>query len=153
MNKLKINIDDCSKFLNIQLTLGKEYTRKELVEIVHNSIPLKQSSVIISEMIKDNVIIKKRNKKAFIYKVNTLPIYKGKIEKWINSIREDNKKYQQKSPEIFLKNLSTEDFINLIAPICREKQIKLLKPAGFNQEAILKLPPEILEKILKYEEI
>lgn len=157
--KKEINIETSSKYLNLALTTNKLYTREEIKDIVYSAIPLKSVDQLIAEMGKDNVFKLIRNKRKIYYQIQYLPIYKNRIQNWINSVRKNAAIHKQKhtlTPEgvsNYLKNLSSEDFLKFIKPICQQRGIKLLKPSGFNSEEIFKLPPEVLEKILKYDEI
>lgn len=162
--KIEINYNNSTSALNmvLQPKRGKDLTRQELMEVVGKCIPIKsQIPAIIAEMVKDHTLIKKPiNGKQTLYTLKESPIYVGQVQNWVENVRHRStaQKYSSKvitkdSVVKYLKDLSTKEFTDLLKPVCDDKLCKLYAPAGYNEEAISKLPKEILSKIVKMKEV
>lgn len=159
--KVKLNYENIAVALNTQFEKGKSYSREEVLYRIALCIPMKSYNIaILSEMVKDHTLkVSRNNDGTCAYTVQDFPIYKGKPEVWIKHVRtqSNNRKKSQKTINnrevmTYLSNLSLDDFVKLVGPECKKRTCKLFAPAGFDREAIAKLPENIRTKIYKLKE-
>lgn len=161
---MKINYENSVAALNILLQpyRGKKLTRQQLVEAVGKCIPIKsQIPNIIAEMVKDRTLTKQRMAdRTVIYILKEHPIFIVQVKNWVKNVRSNNTNNIKKTCTVskdsvvkYLSNLSTKEFVQLLKPLCNDKLCKLYAPAGYNEEAISKLPKEILLQIIKMKEV
>lgn len=162
--KIEINYESSVTALNtlLQPYRGKELTRQQLMETVGKCIPIKsQVPNIIAEMVKDHTLVKKPVAgRKVMYTLKPHPIFIDQVRNWVKTVRTMHTNNIKKSSIIseesvvkYLSNLSTKEFTEVLKPICSEKLCKLYAPAGYNEDAINRLPKEILSQIVKMEEV
>lgn len=146
-----INYKESAKNLNNILATYKYISKTTLKEVISDTISKSYQKDFFKVMCEDGTA----KLVGDMYEVK-LPIYYKKIEFWHNRIKSKYKLYaanklpKQKSVELYLKELSGEDFINLIGPICTSKKCKLQYIDSYNDEEILKLPDSIKKKIIHF---
>ena len=132
------------------------------METVGKCIPIKsQVPNIIAEMVKDHTLVKKPVAgRKVMYTLKLYPIFIDQVRNWVKTVRTTHNNNVKKSSIIseesvvkYLSNLSTKEFTKVLKPICSEKLCKLYAPAGYNEDAINRLPKEILSQIVKMEEV
>lgn len=162
--KIEINYESSVTALNtlLQPYRGKELTRQQLMETVGKCIPIKsQVPNIITEMVKDHTLVKKLIAgRKVMYTLKPHPIFIDQVRNWVKTVRTMHTNNVRKSSIIseesvvkYLSNLSTKEFTRVLKPICSEKLCKLYAPVGYNEDAINRLPKEILSQIVKMEEV
>ena len=162
--KIEINYESSVTALNtlLQPYRGKELTRQQLMETVGKCIPIKsQVPNIIAEMVKDHTLVKKPVAgRKVMYTLKPHPIFIDQVRNWVKTVRAMHTNNVKKSFIIseesvvkYLSNLSTKEFTEVLKPICSEKLCKLYAPAGYSEDAINRLPKEILSQIVKMEEV
>ena len=132
------------------------------METVGKCIPIKsQVPNIIAEMVKDHTLVKKPVAgRKVMYTLKPYPIFIDQVRNWVKTVRTMHNNKVKKSSIIseesvvkYLSNLSTKEFTKVLKPICSEKLCKLYAPAGYNEDAISRLPKEILSQIVEMEEV